>query len=81
MRYVAPIVDDAAAAGYDLDEADEAWLAARRAKVRKMALARGCKNGAIHREGCWLFAAEKIRRDGVGSGALVRWRVALGSMP
>lgn len=41
VRYVAPIVDDAAAAGYDLDEADEAWLAARRAKVRQMALARG----------------------------------------
>ncbi|KAK9838182.1 hypothetical protein WJX81_007201 [Elliptochloris bilobata] len=32
IRYVAPIVDDAAAAGYDLDEKDEAWLAARRAK-------------------------------------------------
>lgn len=33
IRYVAPIADDAAAHGYDLDETDEAWLAARRAKV------------------------------------------------
>lgn len=42
VRYVAPIVDDAAAAGYDLDEADEAWLAARRGKVRQTASAGGC---------------------------------------
>ena len=41
VRYVAPIVDDAAAAGYDLDEADEAWLAARRAKVRQLGIRRG----------------------------------------
>lgn len=33
IRYVAPIADEAAAHGYDLDETDEAWLAARRAKV------------------------------------------------
>ncbi len=41
VRYVAPIVDDAAAAGYDLDEVDEAWLAARRAKVRPTAFRKG----------------------------------------
>jgi len=35
IRYVAPVADDPRAAGYDLDERDEAWLAARRAKARR----------------------------------------------